>query len=142
MSLVEDAQRTRIAAKKKLDQTKSTHLSQEERAVRRRLCEDCCILFVLAVQPPDRVGVIRRLSRDKGGTLIKAEGDSGWLIDRTKFRHKVVSSQIPTEEPLTAVTFADEQVLRAINHYPLRPCRIHVGDIPGHAGAPAWVVLV
>ena len=52
-----DAQRTRIAAKKKLDEliAGSGRPSREERAIRLRLAEDCCILHFLTLQPPDRV---------------------------------------------------------------------------------------
>ena len=92
----EDAQRTRIAA---LDKYSRLHKpqTQEQRDAKLKLAEDCAILALLTYQPPDRVGVIRRLSL--GGTLVFEE-DEGWHVDLTKFRHKtskfyVSSMRIP-----------------------------------------------
>ena len=80
----EDAQRTRIAALKKFKEAKSTARSQEQRKALLKLAEDCCIIAFHTYQPPDRVGVIRRLAI--GESLRKDE--DGWAIDCTKFRHK------------------------------------------------------
>ena len=81
----EDAQRTRIAAVQKFKDTALTTRSHEQRQARLKLAEDCCILAFHTYQPPDRVGVVRRLAI--GETLIKRD-DGCWAIDCTKFRHK------------------------------------------------------
>ena len=51
-----------------------------------RLCEEMTILHFLTCQPPDRVGVIRRLSLNSdAGTLVQHGPD--WVIDLAKFRY-------------------------------------------------------
>lgn len=100
----EEAQETRMKALASFNEVKTAGRTQPQRERRLRLAEDCAILAFLTLQPPDRVGVIRRLALHE--TLLQDEDE--WVIDLTKFRHKTSKFYGP------AITTCSAQVGEAV----------------------------
>ena len=77
-----EAQDTRLEAIRRLEAT----TSRTQRHERLQLAEDALIISLYTVAPPDRVGVIRKLS---WGNTLKRGGGTGFFIDLTAPRlHK------------------------------------------------------
>jgi len=94
----EDAQLTRISCERALAEL-GPPTSHQEHEKRVKLAQQCAILGLLTLQPPDRVGILRRLAL---GTTLVHEGDQdGWVIDLRNFRHKTskVGIQRSTRAP-------------------------------------------
>jgi len=77
----EDAQRARVAAVQKYNAATNPELKKS-------LLRDCLILAFHTLQPPDRVGVVRRLRLGIGGSLYKKPGEASYTVDLSKLRHK------------------------------------------------------
>ena len=80
---VQEAQQTRITCLQRYSEMVDSESRDESRLM--RLCEDLTILHFLTCQPPDRVGVIRRLSLNSDAATLVQHGPD-WVIDLTKFR--------------------------------------------------------
>lgn len=81
---VQEAQQTRITCLQRYSEMVDSESRDELRLM--RLCEDLTILHFLTCQPPDRVGVIRRLSLNSDAATLVQHGPD-WVIDLTKFRY-------------------------------------------------------
>ena len=60
----EDAQKARVSAVK-------LYVAATERGKKQTLLRECMVLAFMTLQPPDRVGVVRRLRLGEGGSLYK-----------------------------------------------------------------------
>jgi hypothetical protein len=90
-----DAKATReaaIAAFGAIDKTSA-------RAKSLTVLEDVLIICFHTVMPPDRVGVVRRLSIDE--TLKKQAGSEHYYIDLTNFKHKTAKFYGPSMTPIS-----------------------------------------
>lgn len=65
------------------------------------ILEDVLIICFHTVMPPDRVGVVRRLSIDE--TLKKRAGSEHYYIDLTNFKHKTAKFYGPSMTPISEV---------------------------------------
>jgi hypothetical protein len=97
----EDAQRARAAA----IEAHSAYAGTDHKK-RLGLVRDCLILSFLTCQPPDRVGVLRKLRY--GATLKRGEASGAWVLDLTERRgcHKTAKfygPSVTTINPLIAV---------------------------------------
>jgi hypothetical protein len=77
----EDAQRARVSAVEKYFATK-------ERGKQQTLLRECMLLAFMTLQPPDRVGVIRRLRLGEGGSIYKKGEDELYTVDLSSLKHK------------------------------------------------------
>jgi hypothetical protein len=55
---------------------------------KRALLRDCLIVAFHVLQPPDRVGVVRRLRLGVGGSLYKRLDESSYTVDLSRMKHK------------------------------------------------------
>ena len=97
----EDAQRARAAA----IEAHSAYAGTDHKK-RLGLVRDCLVLSFLTCQPPDRVGVLRKLRY--GATLKRGEASGAWVLDLTERRgcHKTATfygPSVTTINPLIAV---------------------------------------
>lgn len=94
----DDVQTTRKNAMHAWVQLKASNATPVAKA---KMLNDLLVILLHSIQPPDRVGVIRRLR--VGHTLIKDK--DGFAIDLTKFRHKVTLHSL-LEWPICQLTVA------------------------------------
>lgn len=52
------------------------------------LLRDSLVMAFHTLQPPDRVGVVRRLRLGVGGSLYKKQGEATYTVDLSRLRHK------------------------------------------------------
>ena len=74
-----DAQQTRVTAIEK-------YHAATDRGKKQTLLRECMLLAFSTLQPPDRVGVVRRLRL--GDSLYKKEGEAEFTVDLSNLRHK------------------------------------------------------
>ena len=97
----EDAQRARAKAIEAQEAYRGSDAKQ-----RLALVRDCLVLSFLTCQPPDRVGVLRKMRF--GATLKRGEAPGAWLLDLTERRgqHKTAKfygPSVTTINPLIGV---------------------------------------
>ena len=78
----EDAQKARVAAVK-------LYLAATERGKKQTLdlLRECLVLSFMTLQPPDQVGVVRRLRLGEGGSLYKKKEDALYTVNLSTLKH-------------------------------------------------------